>query len=69
MIGEASKLLERERGSADLEVDGGVKLTTVDAVVAAGANIIVAGSAIFDGVNPPAAARALRARLEQLGGS
>jgi ribulose-phosphate 3-epimerase len=68
-IGEANKLLERERGSADLEVDGGVKLTTVDAVVAAGANIIVAGSAIFDGVNPPAAARALRARLEQLGGS
>jgi ribulose-phosphate 3-epimerase len=66
-IGEAGKLLEREGAAADLEVDGGVKLSTVDRTVAAGANIIVAGSAIFDGVNPPAAARALRARLDELG--
>lgn len=50
----------------DVEVDGGVNLDTVDETVDAGGNIIVAGSAIFDGIDPPAAAKRLRARLEEL---
>lgn len=33
----------------DIEVDGGVKLTNIDSVLNAGANIIVAGSAVFNG--------------------
>ncbi len=66
-IGEARKLLREEGAVADLEVDGGIKLTTLDKAVAAGANIVVAGSAIFDGVDAPAAARAFRARLDDLG--
>ena len=33
----------------DLEVDGGVKLDNVDEVLEAGANVIVAGSAVFKG--------------------
>lgn len=38
-----------ERGlNVDIEVDGGVKLDNVKAVVDAGANVIVAGSAIFN---------------------
>ena len=50
----------------DVEVDGGVKLGNVDSVVAAGADIVVSGSGIYDGVDPPAAARRLRARLDVL---
>ncbi|CAN5649231.1 ribulose-phosphate 3-epimerase [soil metagenome] len=50
----------------DVEVDGGVNLSTVDEVVDAGADIVVAGSAIFDGVDPSAAALRLRDRLEVL---
>ena len=33
----------------DIEVDGGVKLGNLKEVLAAGANVIVAGSAIFKG--------------------
>lgn len=35
--------------NTDLEVDGGIKLDNVDRVVALGANVIVAGSAVFKG--------------------
>lgn len=42
----------KERGLAvDIEVDGGVDLKNVEKVLAAGANIVVAGSAVFGG-NP-----------------
>jgi ribulose-phosphate 3-epimerase len=41
-----------ERGlSVDIEVDGGVKVSNVAKVVEAGANVIVAGSAIFGAEN------------------
>jgi ribulose-phosphate 3-epimerase len=51
-----------ERGLAcELEVDGGIDLTTTPAVVEAGATILVAGSAIFGAADPLAAAEALRA--------
>ena len=44
-----SKVLEvREKYPAmDIEVDGGLGLTTIDQAAAAGANMIVAGSSIF----------------------
>ena len=39
-----------ERGlSVDIEVDGGVKLNNLQKVLDAGANVIVAGSAVFSG--------------------
>jgi ribulose-phosphate 3-epimerase len=44
----AARLAERA-GSVDLQVDGGINETTVPEVVAAGANVIVAASAIFHG--------------------
>jgi ribulose-phosphate 3-epimerase len=56
-----------ERG-LDVEVDGGIKLERLEEVVAAGADILVAGSAIFDGVDAPAAARRMRERLDELEG-
>jgi ribulose-phosphate 3-epimerase len=47
--------------SAPVEVDGGVDLRTVRDVVQAGADLLVAGSAIFGGGQPEAAARELKA--------
>ena len=65
---EKARAMRDEGGhSAEIEVDGGVNLKTVDAAVGAGGEIIVAGSAIFDGVDPAAAARKLRERLDHLG--
>lgn len=65
-ITEAKELVERSGSDADIEVDGGVNLDTVDETVAAGAGIVVAGSAIFDGKDAPAAARRMRERLDSL---
>ena len=42
-------LLEKSGNKADIEVDGGVNLENVETLLAAGANIIVAGSAVFSG--------------------
>ena len=48
--------------SAELEVDGGVKADNARGIAAAGATVIVAGSAVFDDPRGPAAAiRSLRA--------
>ena len=51
----------RERGlDVRLEVDGGVKVDNVAQLVRAGAELLVAGSAIFGAANPEAAARELQ---------
>jgi ribulose-phosphate 3-epimerase len=52
-----------EQRSLDLliEVDGGIDVTTVGAMAAAGARMFVAGSAIFGQDDPLEAARAIRA--------
>jgi ribulose-phosphate 3-epimerase len=65
-IAAADRLVQETGVSADIEIDGGINLSTVDEAVAAGGRILVAGSAIFDGVDPPAAARRLRERLLEL---
>ena len=41
-------LLEKSGNKADIEVDGGINLENVETLLAAGANIIVAGSAVFN---------------------
>lgn len=49
----------------DLEVDGGVDATTAPLAVAAGADVLVAGSAIFnDDESIAAAMKRLRTSLE-----
>lgn len=51
----------RERGlSVEIEVDGGVDARTAPSVVAAGATILVAGSAVFGQKDRPAAMEAIR---------
>lgn len=49
-----------------IEIDGGVTLDNVDQVAAAGADIVVAGSAVFSGGDPRAAAEALVRRLAEM---
>jgi ribulose-phosphate 3-epimerase len=62
--GSLSKL-ERMRSALPahvaLEVDGGVHEATVAGVARAGANLLVAGSAVFDAEDPGAAYTALTA--------
>jgi ribulose-phosphate 3-epimerase len=53
-------LLDSAGNRAPIEVDGGVDLQTVGAVVSSGAEILVAGSAIFGGRQPEQAARSLK---------
>jgi ribulose-phosphate 3-epimerase len=56
----AREEITRSSLPVDLEVDGGVDATTAPIAVAAGANVLVAGSAIFARSSPLAAASALR---------
>jgi ribulose-phosphate 3-epimerase len=65
-ISAASEMVQSAGSAADIEVDGGVNLSTVDRAVSAGGEILVAGSAVFDGVDPGAAARRMRERLDNL---
>jgi ribulose-phosphate 3-epimerase len=54
------RLLESVGNPAPIEVDGGIDLQTVAQVVEAGAELLVAGHAIFGGRQPEQAARALK---------
>jgi len=54
-------LLDEAGNPAPIEVDGGIDLGTVGKVVAAGAEILVAGSAVFHAGDPEQAARELKA--------
>jgi ribulose-phosphate 3-epimerase len=47
-IGRARQMIDRIKPGCDLEVDGGVDAITAPLAVAAGANVLVAGSAIFN---------------------
>lgn len=47
-IQELKKLIDEKNLNVDIQVDGGIKPNNIDKVVKAGANIIVAGSAIFN---------------------
>ena len=53
-------LIERVNPACRLEVDGGVNLVTARQVLEAGADTLVAGSAVYGAENPAAAIRALR---------
>lgn len=57
-------LLRRAGSAAPIEVDGGIDVQTAPRIVAAGADILVAGHAIFGTGDPAGAIRALRAAAE-----
>ena len=56
-LNDLRRILERKGLKTDVEVDGGVTLDNVSGLLDAGANIIVAGSAVFRG-DPDANVRA-----------
>jgi len=47
-IQRIKNIIDSNNYNIDIEVDGGINLSNIDRVVSAGANIIVAGSAIFN---------------------
>ena len=53
-------ILEKAKNTASIEVDGGLNQSNVRDVVAAGADMLVAGSAIFGSPNPSQAIETLR---------
>jgi ribulose-phosphate 3-epimerase len=60
-VREVRALLDRAGNAAPVEIDGGIDQHNVGRVVAAGASIIVAGSAIFQTRDPERATRDLKA--------
>jgi ribulose-phosphate 3-epimerase len=62
-------MLDGVGNPAPIEVDGGIDIGTVGEVVRAGAEILVAGSAIFHAPDVAAAARELRAAAERAAGA
>ena len=54
------QMIEERKLKTRIEIDGGVDLENIASVVAAGAEIIVAGSAVFGANNPEAAVKELR---------
>ncbi|MCE7976076.1 MAG: ribulose-phosphate 3-epimerase [Nitrospira sp. NTP1] len=60
-IAEVRALIDRTQSKALLEVDGGVKPDNADSILAAGADVLVAGSAVFSDHDYAAAITALRA--------
>jgi ribulose-phosphate 3-epimerase len=60
-VREVRALLDRAGNAAPVEIDGGIDRHNVGRVVAAGARIIVAGSAIFHAPDPERATRELKA--------
>ena len=57
-------MIEKSGQAIDLEVDGGIYQENVEEVLKAGANVIVAGSAVFGG-NPGENTRVMMERLKQ----
>jgi ribulose-phosphate 3-epimerase len=67
-IGRVRQMIAQIKPGCDLEVDGGIDATTAPLVVDAGANVLVAGSAIFNDQERVAAAmERLRASLDHAG--
>jgi len=54
------RMLDERRLKARIEIDGGIDLNNIGEVVAAGAEILVAGSAIFGAADPQEATRLMR---------
>jgi ribulose-phosphate 3-epimerase len=59
-IRKVRAIIDRYNPACELEVDGGISPKTAPLVVEAGANVLVAGSAIYGAADIPAAIQALR---------
>jgi ribulose-phosphate 3-epimerase len=59
-IAQVRRCIEKYNPACHLEVDGGVNADTARQVIAAGADVLVAGSAVYGAADPAAAVDALR---------
>src|SRR5271166_5287969 len=67
-IRRVRQMIERVKPGIDLEIDGGIDATTTPLVIAAGANVLVAGSAVFgENQGVSAAMNRLRTAVNQVG--
>lgn len=66
-VRQARELLDRAGSSAELEVDGGVNAATAPRLVAEGADVLVAGSAVFNGDAIEASIQRLRKAVAPVG--
>jgi hypothetical protein len=60
--GRVREIIEQYNPSCDLEVDGGINAETAKLVVEAGANVLVAGSAVYGAADIDAAIQSLRVK-------
>jgi len=58
-IRRVRQMIDRMQPQCELEVDGGIDPDTAPGCRAAGANLFVAGSAVFDAADPAAAYRTI----------
>ncbi|GAC1348813.1 MAG: ribulose-phosphate 3-epimerase [Vulcanimicrobiaceae bacterium] len=63
-VRDARALIDACNPACELEIDGGIGRKNIAEVVAAGAGVVVMGSAIFGAADPAAELRALRALAE-----
>lgn len=61
-IRRVREIIEQYNPSCDLEVDGGINAETAKLVVEAGANVLVAGSAVYGAADIDAAIQSLRVK-------
>jgi len=59
------RVLRNKYPSLDIEVDGGLGLSTIDVAASAGANCIVAGSSVFGASEPAHVISLLRKSVEE----
>ena len=64
-IAAARAMMERHGVQTWLQVDGGISLETIERCAAAGADVFVAGSAVYSAADPDAMVRELRAAAER----
>lgn len=57
---ELSSIIKKNNYQCEIEVDGGIKKSNLKSVIEAGADIIVAGSAIFKAKNPASSLKELK---------
>jgi ribulose-phosphate 3-epimerase len=59
-IAKAREIIEKSNREIEVEVDGGISPTTSDSVIQAGANVLVAGSAVYGAADYAEAIAAIR---------
>lgn len=65
-VRQARRLVESGHLELRLEVDGGINADTIEAAAEAGADVFVAGSAVYGAENPAMAVAALRRQAERV---